>query len=137
MNTNKPPVRISWYKARMRNSSSKCWGEGQLIEATTYFNKEKYYWLIRPHCRGGCIWITSRFYADPNTICQWTGRYDSLGRKLFENDIVEIESGSLTKKHGTIVWDKDGFFVKEDDGCLGRIIPQNIKIIGNIFDTTE
>lgn len=69
----------------------------------------------------------------PETICQFTGLYDTQGNKIWENDIVNgIESAIDGLEHC--------FKVKVDFDFmhLTRIEYSNdIEVIGNIFDNPE
>lgn len=75
---------------------------------------------------------------DPDTLCQYTGLTDKNGKKIWENDIVEIAS-------------EDGYFLCEWDDDTARYNlngdgltvdfdnywSYEVEIVGNVFDNAD
>ena len=78
------------------------------------------------------------FAINPITICQHTGLTDKNGKKIWENDIVELpdEEGYFTCK-----WEEDAArFVMNGDGLtvdFDNYWSYQTEVIGNIFDNPE
>lgn len=75
---------------------------------------------------------------DPDTLCQYTGLTDKNGKKIWENDIVELpdEEGYFTCK-----WEEDAArFVMNGDGLtvdFDNYWSYQTEVAGNIFDNPE
>lgn len=76
--------------------------------------------------------------VDPDTICQYTGLTDKNGKKIWENDIVELpdEEGYFTCE-----WEEDAArFVMNVDGLtvdFDNYWSYQTEVAGNIFDNPE
>lgn len=59
--------------------------------------------------------IFNKIEVDPNTVCQFTDRYDYYGKELWENDIVTHECKFY---EGTIVWSyiENSFILIDSNG---------------------
>lgn len=83
------------------------------------------------------------FEVVPETICEYTGLTDKNGRKIFEGDILQIETENLTKDDGyfTIEWSEPGCcFVLCGNKYLAHfdnVYKDFREVIGNIFDNPE
>ncbi len=81
--------------------------------------------------------------VDPETVCQYTGLTDESGRKIFEGDILQIETENLTKDDGyfTVEWSESGCcFVLCGNKYLAHfdnVYKDFREVIGNIFDNLE
>lgn len=95
--------------------------------------------------------------VDPDTVSEYTGKRDSNGRKIFENDIVRVHSHCLNESYIAVVKFGeygDGFlnkkghigFYLEFSGDENDIFRQDfgyyleackVEVIGNIFDNPE
>lgn len=75
--------------------------------------------------------------VDPETVGQYTGLSDKIGRKIFEGDIVHNDYGYP----GVVEWLYGSFIIRffnGDDWDICQYIKEEcIKIIGNIHDNPE
>lgn len=77
---------------------------------------------------------------DPETICQYIGKTDRNGKKIWENDIIKHE---ISDTIGTVKWyqeDYVGWCV--DDAQIGEQQFDNemwdkCEVVGNRFDNVE
>lgn len=76
--------------------------------------------------------------VNPNTICQYTGLTDNNGKKIWENDIVEVagEDGYFKCE-----WDEGAaWFALNGDGLtvdFDNCYRYEREVVGNIFDNAE
>ena len=76
--------------------------------------------------------------VDPDTICQFTGLTDKNGKKIWENDIVELPDENVyfkcewEKDTARFVLNGDRFTVDFDD-----YREYEVEVIGNIFDNAD
>ena len=76
---------------------------------------------------------------DPATICQCTGIPDKNGKLMFEKDIAKSEDLDGNPIITSIVWYRDGWYLKEGDlvDCKLADSSDAIAVIGNEFDDKE
>lgn len=128
------------FKAK-RISNGK-WIEGYLLKCKKdYYICEKAY-----QCMDGYSSAKGQHYGfgdfvlvDKNTICQYTGRTDNNGKKIWENDICKnIVNYHIFK---VTYWENDGCYMFEDQNENGNGYNlyefEEVEIIGNIFDNPE
>ena len=86
------------------------------------------------------------YEIDPETLCQYTGKTDEKGRKIFENDIVvfidlySTESGySEWNCAGQVIWDDEElcFHVTNRLSAESWEVLDECTVIGNVFDNQE
>ena len=82
------------------------------------------------------------YVIDESTICQYTGRVDKNGQKIWENDILVAQLDSKFPEDETyeqVIWHESGFYTKYSD-CyeeLDKFTTENFEVAGNIFDNAE
>lgn len=75
--------------------------------------------------------------VDPSTVCEYTGRDDIDGVKIFEHDMVQI---GYVRSDKSVLWYgvmevtfRDGAFMLGTDP-LCKFTDARLKVIGNVFD---
>lgn len=83
---------------------------------------------------------------DPETLCQYTGKTDEQGTKIFESDIIgfidlySTESGySESSCLGEVIWSKEEccFHVTNRLFAESWEVLDECKVVGNVFDNPE
>ena len=72
----------------------------------------------------------------PATVGQFTGLWDRNGKRIFEGDIVAIQSGTVFEMVGRVVFDEGAFQVVDPDDtyeCLWYK-QHEMEVLGNIHD---
>lgn len=82
--------------------------------------------------------LEGEFLIDEDTICQYTELTDKNGKKIFENDIVQVGwyNGTVEYEDGCFVikWNNIKF-LRKDLGYLANL--DGFQTIGNIYDNPE
>ena len=83
---------------------------------------------------------------DPETLCQYTGKTDETGKKIYDKDIVgcidltSTESGySESSCLGEVIWSKEEccFHVTNRLSAESWEVLDECKVVGNVFDNKE
>lgn len=71
---------------------------------------------------------------DHNTLCEFTGRRDIYGDRIFENFIVQELGG-----HRSVVKysEEEAKFILESKSMLYDLSNRRVTVIGNIFDNAD
>ena len=86
------------------------------------------------------------YEIDPKTLCQYTGKTDETGKKIYDKDIVgfidltSTESGySEHSCVGEVVWGKEEccFHVTNRLSAESWEVLDECKVVGNVFDNPE
>lgn len=86
------------------------------------------------------------YEIDSETLCQYTGKTDETGKKIYDKDIVgfidltSTESGySEHSCVGEVVWDKEEccFHVTNRLSAESWEVLDECKVVGNVFDNPE
>lgn len=121
------------------------WVEGDLRQdrdlKTDYISGWDYY-----ATEGGLEREPFEYEIDPETLCQYTGKMDEYGEKIFDKDIVcfiditSTESGySEHSCVGQVLWDEEEccFHVTDRLSAESWEVLNECKVIGNVFDDKE
>ena len=88
----------------------------------------------------GYMEIDKIIQVDPETVCQFTGKYDGNGVEIFEHDIVQFDDGYYAE----ILWDEDDALFNIYGGDASDIYEdfrtiesEDVGVIGNVFDNPE
>ena len=90
--------------------------------------------------------MVAAYEVYPETLCQFTGKSDEDGKKIFEGDIVgfidlySTESGySESSCLGEVIWSKEEccFHVTNRLSAESWEVLDECKVVGNVFDDKE
>ena len=91
-----------------------------------------------------CTPVIRWLEVDPETLCQFTGRCDKNGKKIWENDILMAhldESYPEDAAYETVEWNVAGWVGHEtgstDREYLDKFDLEHFEAVGNIFDNKE
>ena len=94
------------------------------------------HWIVEEN--GNMVWI------DEDTVCQYTGRVDKHGKKIWENDILVAHLDEKFKEDETyeqVIWHESGFCTMEKNSTdfppLDDFDTRYFAVCGNVFDNAE
>lgn len=131
------------FKAKRTDNGE--WVEGYYAISEDSRGLKQHYIFVSDRKYGYFKWVV----IDKKTLCQYTGRTDMHGNKIWENDICaapdsmraickicygEYDSDGINKHIGFFTaWEKRWSYFRQD---LGFWVSR-IEVIGNIFDNPE
>lgn len=134
------------FRAKRKNWSNlpkeEWWVEGYSVKYQPCASKDEWIYGIVP-TYASALYIIE---IDPETICQYTGKSDEDGNKIFEGDIVgfidlySTESGySESSCLGEVVWSEEEccFHVTNRLSAESWEVLDECKVVGNVFDNKE
>lgn len=125
------------FKAKRKDNDE--WIEGYYQKRYDFLGNE---WHLIFHVDSYKVWEYAKI--DPETLCQFTGRCDKNGNKIWENDILMAhldESYPEDATYETVEWGAAGWVGHEtgstDREYLGEFDLKHFEVVGNIFDNPE
>lgn len=114
------------------------WVEGYYVKKYDLLGKRHLILYVDNYVRWVCVEI------DPETLCEFTGRCDKNGKRIWENDILMAhldESYPEDTTYETIEWGVAGWVTHEansvDRQYLDEFDTEHFEVVGNIFDNKE
>ena len=104
------------------------------------YNGGMWYFGVPIRCYDGDWQIctdNSKRTVIPETIGQYTGLADKNGTKIFEGDIVTMPSYGGGRCKSVVYFKSGKFAVDGSNYGFKDIRPQNMLVIGNIYDNPE
>lgn len=123
--------------------------DGSFVYGSLVVNKDRYYICVSAMCKINCCinnGMTSMIEVIPESVSEFTGITDKNGNKIFEGDIVKVESqlfGSpfWVGKVGKVVYEECSYFIEPKNPMESEYLfadeCADFEIIGNIHDNPE
>lgn len=125
------------FKAKRKDNGE--WIEGYYLKRYDLLGNEEH--LIF-HADSYTVWEYAEI--DPETLCEFTGRCDKNGKRIWENDILMAhldESHPEDVTYETVEWGVAEWVTHEansvDRQYLDEFDLKHFEVVGNIFDNKE
>lgn len=125
------------FKAKRKDNGE--WIEGYYLKRYDLLGNEEH--LIF-HADSYTVWEYAEI--DPETLCEFTGRCDKNGKRIWENDILMAHLDELYLEdatYETVEWGAAGWVTHEansvDRQYLDEFDLEHFEVVGNIFDNKE
>ena len=102
---------------------------------------------IRLYDYGGDSWemvpfntnLDTNHFVIPETIGQYTGMNDIVGKRIFEGDIMETAISGITYHRGVVEFVDGAFGLRCTDGSAYFLcfVAENYAIIGNVYENAD
>ena len=127
---------------RAKRLKDKIWVEGSLLVLDA---DSGYCFITQPYKSASTLPVKDLIYnhthlVDPETVCQFTGMTDRNGKKIWENNIVQMFYRDGETNVGTIRYTDECVRFQYYEGNIigyGIDITCDMEVIGNIFDNPE
>ena len=127
------------FRAKRKDNGE--WVEGYFAKGKWYLDEKERFAIIPldlsfyPHCE-----ISEWIEIDPETLCQFIGKKDKHGKKIWENDIVKHE---ISCTIGMVKWYEEDYVgwcvddVQIDEQQFTDEMWSECEVIGNVFEHSE
>lgn len=114
--------------------------EGNWIEGNLIVDPKGFCYILRPN---KIFDFDPIIFVDKDTVCEYIGKQDKNGNKVFEGDIVKTKFGRICRVSSVCC---DGYIGFDLDALESEhkmpteydlFASHNLEIIGNIFDNKE
>ena len=111
------------------------WVEGYYVKKYDLLSKRHLILYVDNYAR----WVFVEI--DPETLCEFTGRCDENGNKIWENDIIQYGAVAAVVKFGEYGNGNLGFYVDFSEETNYRkdfsYWAKKVVVVGNAFDNPE
>lgn len=125
------------FKAKRKDNGE--WIEGYYLKRYDLLGNEEH--LIF-HADSYTVWEYAEI--DPETLCEFTGRCNKNGNRIWENDILMAHLDEFYPEdvtYETVEWGVAGWVTHEansvDRQYLDEFDVEHFEVVGNIFDNKE
>lgn len=126
---------------RGKDINNKGWVYGALVQQQDDPLREKTLIISYSNYQYGDFSEAVIHEVDPETVGQYTGFVDKNGKKIFEGDIVSIYNSKAFLF--AVAWNDNHYILKCTTNSVSDKIlnviesPEDVKVVGNIYDNPE
>lgn len=127
---------------KAKRLDNKEWIEGSIVHQTDFYGDIVDRWFIIDGTTTQDYDIGENIEVIPSTVCQYIGKCDKHGDKIFENDVVFIDLSTEECLYKIKYLEDETSFLAIDEKdkvlwCFAEVPNEKIKIIDNVFDSPE